>query len=131
MYIGACRITFSLPGNRSLKGKRQVLRKVCDRLRHKFHTAAAEVGDPEAYGEAVVGFTVVSGSPAHARGMAENILGYLEDLMIAPVREVELEVLCFDELAEGGTFGEIECWGEAADTKLGDDALPPRERWRR
>ena len=130
MFIGVFRITFSLPGNRSLKGKRQVLRKVCDRLRHKFHASAAEVGDPEACTEAVVGFSVVSGNRAHARGMAENILGYIEDLMVAPVREVELDVVCFDDVSEGGTFGEIERWGETAETKLGDEG-PPSSRRRR
>jgi hypothetical protein len=121
MYIGACRITFALPGNRSLKGKRQVLRKVRDRLRHKFNAAAAEVGDPERLSEAEIGFAVISGNAPHARGMAENILGYLEDMMIAPMREVELEVLCFDDLAEGGSYGDLELWQGSAEAKLDQD----------
>ncbi len=119
MFIGASRITFALPGNRSLKGKRKVVRKVCDRVRHKFHAAAAEVGDPERRSEAVVAFTVVSGNAVQARAMAENILGYLEDMMIAPMSEVELEVLAFDDLAEGGTFGDVERWSDAMMAKLG------------
>ncbi|MBM3957001.1 MAG: DUF503 domain-containing protein, partial [Gemmatimonadetes bacterium] len=44
MYVGVCRITFDLPDNRSLKGKRSVVRSVCDRLRHRFRVAVAEVG---------------------------------------------------------------------------------------
>ncbi len=118
MFFAACRITFSLPGNRSLKGKRHVVRKVCDRLRHKFHAAAAEVGDPERRSEAEVGFAVVSGNLNQARAMAENILGYLEDLMIAPISEVELEVLSFDDIAEGGSYGDLELWKDSAEAKL-------------
>jgi len=33
MHIAICRMTFALPGNRSLKGKRQVVRKIVDRSR--------------------------------------------------------------------------------------------------
>jgi hypothetical protein len=120
MYIGACRMTFSLPGNRSLKGKRQVVRRVCDRIRNKFHAAAAEVGDPEQWSEAEVAFAVVSNSRTHAQAMAENILGYLEDLMIAPLREVELEVIPFDDVSTGGTFTEVERWKGSGAAKLGE-----------
>ena len=95
-----------------------MVRKVCDRLRHKFRVAAAEVGDPERWSEAEVGFAVVSGNASHARGMAENILGYLEDLMVAPMREVELEILCFDELTDGGTYGDLQLWPDPSDEKL-------------
>jgi len=125
MYLGACRITFELPGNRSLKGKRHVVRRICDRLKHKFHAAAAEVGDTEQWSEAEVGFAVVSNSQAHARAMAENILTYIEGLMIAPVRDVELEIIPFDDVATGGTFGEVERWGTGGRAKLG--ALPDDE----
>jgi len=120
MYVGVCRITFVLPGNRSLKGKRQVVRRVCDKLRHKFHAAAAEVGDTEQWSEAEVGFAVVGGNEVHVRGMAENIIGQLEDMLIAPMREVELEVVPFDDIAEGGTYGEVERWGGEGRAKLGD-----------
>ena len=121
MFVALCRITFALPGNRSLKGKRQVVRKVVDKLRHKFHAAAAEVGDPEAWNEAEVGFAMVSGSASHAEGMAQNVLGFLEDMMVAPVREVELEVVPFDDLTDGGTWGEMERWKRGEDAKLGGE----------
>ena len=48
------------------------------------------------------------------------ILGYLEDMMVAPVREVELEVVPFDDLTQGGTWGEMETWGRRAHGKIDD-----------
>ena len=121
MYIGACRMTFSLPGNRSLKGKRQVVRRVCDRIRNKFHAAAAEVGDPEQWSEAEIAFAVVGNNQVHVRAMAENIVCYLEDLMVAPLREVELEVIAFDDVSTGGTSTEVERWrGGSGAAKLGE-----------
>lgn len=121
MYIGACRMTFSLPGNRSLKGKRQVVRRTCERIRSKFHAAAAEVGDPEQWSEAEIAFAVVSNNQVHARAMAENVVGYIEDLMIAPLREVELEIIRFDDVSTGGTSTEVERWrGQSGVAKLGE-----------
>jgi uncharacterized protein YlxP (DUF503 family) len=125
MYIGACRMTFSLPGNRSLKGKRQVVRRVCERIRSKFHAAAAEVGDPEQWSEAEIAFAVVSNNHVHARAMAENVVGYLEDLMVAPLREVELEVIKFDDVSTGGTATDVERWRDgSAVAKLGEGYEP-------
>ena len=40
--------------------------------------------------------------------------------MIAPMREVELEVVPFDDIADGGTYGEVESWGDAGQAKLGE-----------
>lgn len=119
MFVGTCRISFLLPGNRSLKGKRQVVRRVCDRLRHKFHAAAAEVGDPERWSEAEVGFAVVSANETQARAMAENIIGYVEDLMVAPIDDVELELFAFDDLVGDGSYGEVERWEGAGAAKFG------------
>ena len=119
MHVAVCRVTFALPGNRSLKGKRQVVRKVVDLLRHRFHAAAAEVGDTELWSEAEVGFAMVGGNAAHVEGMAQNVLGAIEDRMIAPVRDVELEVVRFDDLTAGGSWGEMERWSEGDDAKLG------------
>lgn len=127
MFVAISRITLALPGNRSLKGKRKVVRSVVDRIRHKFHFAAAEVGDPEAWSEAEVGFSAVSASRPMAEAMAQNVLCYVEDMMIAPIRSVELEVVAFDDLTDGGTFGEMERWERGADAKIaGDD--PEDER---
>jgi uncharacterized protein len=114
-------MTFTLPGNRSLKGKRQVVRRVCERIRSKFHAAAAEVGDPEQWSEAEIAFAVVSNNQVHARAMAENVVGYIEDLMVAPLREVELEVIRFDDVSTGGTSTEVERWsGGSGVAKLGE-----------
>jgi hypothetical protein len=119
MHIAICRMTFALPGNRSLKGKRQVVRKIVDRLRHKFHAAAGEVGDPEVWSSAEVGFAVLSSNAAHAEGMAQNILGQIEDMMVAPLDDVELEIVAFDDLTQGGSWGEMELWRSKGREKLG------------
>ena len=62
LYIGSCRLTFRLPGNDSLKGKRRASRLLIERLRHRFNVAAAEVdavGEHRLRGQAI-GYAKVS-----------------------------------------------------------------------
>ncbi len=44
--IGLLRITLSLPGARSLKDRRRVVRSLTDRLRARCMVAVADTGDP-------------------------------------------------------------------------------------
>jgi hypothetical protein len=44
MVIGACSLELHLPGNGSLKGKRQVIKSLLARLRKEFNVSVAEVG---------------------------------------------------------------------------------------
>lgn len=45
MTIGVFSFEIHLPGERSLKGKRQVVRRLKDRLRSRFNVAVAEIDD--------------------------------------------------------------------------------------
>ena len=51
MVIGVCKLEICIPGNNSLKGKRQVLKSIKDRIRNKFNVSIAEV-DKNDYGRA-------------------------------------------------------------------------------
>ncbi|HEB72698.1 MAG TPA: DUF503 domain-containing protein, partial [Nitrospirae bacterium] len=45
MVVGVCRISIALHGNRSLKGKRQVIQSVKDKVKKRFNISIAEVGN--------------------------------------------------------------------------------------
>lgn len=77
MVVGTCRITLSLPGNDSLKGKRKVVRRILDRARSRFNVAAAEVGDNDVHRRAVLGFAVVSNDHRHANSMIDEITAFV------------------------------------------------------
>jgi len=44
MVVGICQLDLRIPENHSLKEKRHVLRKLIDRVRHRFNVAISEVG---------------------------------------------------------------------------------------
>ena len=77
MVVGVCRITLSLRGNDSLKGKRRVIRPILDRVRARYNVAAAEVADNDVHQRAVLGFAVVSNDGRHATSMIDDLVSFV------------------------------------------------------
>lgn len=92
MVVGFCRITFGIPGNDSLKGKRRVVRRIVDRTRNRFNAAVAEVEALDQHQRAVIGFAVVSNDARHANSMLDTISAFAGGQTEAVVldRSVEL-----------------------------------------
>ncbi|HUY97708.1 MAG TPA: DUF503 domain-containing protein [Verrucomicrobiae bacterium] len=72
------RLTLHLPENHSLKGKRQVVQSLVQRLRRTFNVAVAEVEDQDAWQVAVVGVACVSNDPRHADEMLAKVAAWVE-----------------------------------------------------
>ena len=94
MIIGACTITLHLPGIRSLKEKRSIVKSVLARLRHEFNVSTAEVAAQDAHGRAVLGVACVSASSNYARGQLEAVVRWIEqERPDVPVIDYEIELL--------------------------------------
>jgi uncharacterized protein YlxP (DUF503 family) len=92
--IGAIRLTFHLPDNNSLKGKRQVSRSLISRLRQKFNVAVAEVDGQDRWQTLVVGVVCVSNKQHHANQMLDTVLRYVNALPLdAELVDVERETM--------------------------------------
>ena len=82
MPIGCLTLEIHLPESRSLKDKRQVLRSLKDRLRHRFNVSVAELDGQDAWQHAVVGIVAISADAAYLEGAlraaleeSERVLG--------------------------------------------------------
>ncbi len=94
MYVGVCRLTFHLPANGSLKGKRQVAHSLITRLRQRFQVAAAEVDGQDRWQILVVGVSCVSNEAQHASRVVDSVVSYVEGLHIdAELIDIQREVL--------------------------------------
>ena len=93
MVVGVCRITFHLPGNDSLKGKRRVVRRIVDRVRNKFNVAVAEVDALDHHRQAVIGLAVLSNETAHANSMLDTISAFASGLSEAVVLDRSIELI--------------------------------------
>ncbi len=80
MFVGVQRFILQIPGARSLKDKRQVVRSFKDRLQSRLKVSVAEVGNLEHPQTATIAMTVVSNEAsvcdelmAHAAALASTL----------------------------------------------------------
>lgn len=78
MIVGMLLMELRLPGNRSLKGKRALVKPLLARLQSRYQVAAAEVEENDRWGSASIGVACVSNSAVHARTVLEQALAFVE-----------------------------------------------------
>ncbi|MDY0059112.1 MAG: DUF503 domain-containing protein [Myxococcota bacterium] len=93
MQVGVCEVTLGLPGNRSLKDKRHVVRAVIDRVTRRFRTNIAEVDCQDDHDRVVLGYAVVGNDPALIDARLREILEFIDDLCLAVLTEHQHEVI--------------------------------------
>lgn len=73
MHVAAVRFDLRLPGCRSLKEKRAVIRPVLDGARNRYRVATAEVDHHDRWQRAVIGVAVVAESATHAGDVLDQV----------------------------------------------------------
>jgi hypothetical protein len=92
MVVGLLSIELHLPGSRSLKDKRMVLRGIKDRLR-KFNVAVAEVDHHDLWQRAGLGVVTISTTAAHADQELAAVVAEIERLEPGLITRTEVEYL--------------------------------------
>jgi len=92
VWLGVLRASLHLPGARSLKARRQVLRAVRDRLRHRFDVSCHELVLSER--SDVAGLVVTTGGqdPGSIRQTIDRIEGMLHSHPSAVITRLDKEV---------------------------------------
>lgn len=102
MFVGVARLTLQIPDSGSLKSKRQVLRRVTDRVKARFNVAMAEVDDQDLWQKAGLALAVVGNDRRHVDEQMEKIIHFIEEMYVAPLMARETEILGFgDQLFSG------------------------------
>ena len=78
MSVALCNLTLRLPENGSLKGKRQVLKLIQQRLHNRFNVSVAEVAHNDSWQLAGVAICAVANTSAHASKVVAGAVAYLE-----------------------------------------------------
>ena len=92
MVIGTLKIELYLHENRSLKGKRKVVKSMVDKVRHKFNAAIAEVGSNDKWQKIELGITTVGNDRRHVDSALSHIFDYLESLYLAEIVHSQTEI---------------------------------------
>jgi hypothetical protein len=93
MVIGVCRIHLRIPESHSLKEKRHVIRKLIDRVRHRFNVAISEVDDNDLWQRAQIGFCTVGNDRRFVNSSLDKIIDFIEKMYLAEVIEKEMEII--------------------------------------
>lgn len=93
MIVGLCAFGVSMPGNRSLKDKRRVVRGLKDRLRARHRVAVAEVGAQDVHARAELGFAVVGSDRVLVRAVVDDLLRTAAETCEAEIVDEEVEVM--------------------------------------
>ncbi|MCB9591877.1 MAG: DUF503 domain-containing protein [Sandaracinaceae bacterium] len=100
--MATARVTLSLPGNDSLKGKRKVVRRILDRARHRLNAAIAEVDAMDDHRRIVLGAAVVSNDARHANAMIDGVQELIATATEAVVIDRQMELLHVGEMDDWG-----------------------------
>ena len=93
MIVGASVVELHIHGCQSLKAKRGVVRSIVQRVRNRFNLSVAEVGGQDTWQRAVLGLTAAGSDAVTVRRVLEKAEGFIEDLHLAEVGVVDIEVL--------------------------------------
>ena len=92
MIVGICRVELRLPENGSLKGKRQVLRSIKDRVRGKFNVSIAEVDGQDLWQQAILGISCVSNNTGHANEVLSKVINFIEQNPDSFIVDYEIDI---------------------------------------
>lgn len=107
MHVGVMRLILEIPGARSLKDKRQVVRSFKERVKAHIAVSIAEVGTLDKLQLATFGVAVVSGDAAVCEEILGRVTSLASQLPNALLTDRAVEIIPFG--AEGkGVVGGIE-----------------------
>ncbi len=86
-------IELRLAENHSLKGKRQVVKSIKDRLRNRFNVSVAELDPLEDWQRAVLGLVTLSKDRLMVEQTLDQALAFVEETHLAEVVESHAELL--------------------------------------
>ena len=93
MVVGICRMTILLHGNRSLKGKRRVLKSIVGKVKNRFNLSIAEVGGNDLWQRAEIGFAAIGNDRAFINSVIDKALSFIEALEMGEVTDHRIELI--------------------------------------
>ncbi len=83
MVVGVLRLTLYLPENRSLKGKRSVVRAIKARVGNKFNVSVAECDDNDNWQKISLGIVQVGNDRSHVDRCLREVATFVASLGLA------------------------------------------------
>jgi uncharacterized protein YlxP (DUF503 family) len=92
MVVGTMIIELHLHDNRSLKGKRKIVKSMVDKVKHRFNVAIAEIGSNDKWQKIELGISAVGNDRRHIDSSLSNVLSFLDSLYLAEIVDSKMEI---------------------------------------
>ena len=86
-------MTILLHGNRSLKGKRRVLKSIMSKVKNRFNLSIAEVGANDLWQRAEIGFAAIGNDRTFINSVLDKALCFIEALEMGEVTDHRIELI--------------------------------------
>lgn len=102
MWVGLVTCDLEIPGARSLKEKRRVVKSFVDRMHRRHRVSVAETGFHDVYQRAEVGIAVVAGSPGDVDRLLASLRAATDDVTDPRVGRWEERIVGPDDGPDDG-----------------------------
>jgi uncharacterized protein YlxP (DUF503 family) len=92
MVVGILEMVIYLPESHSLKEKRQVVKSIKDKVRHRFNVAIAEVDDLDLWQKARLGICSLGNDRREINARLDQVVNFVEHLHLAADMDVQMEL---------------------------------------
>jgi uncharacterized protein YlxP (DUF503 family) len=93
MVVGICCLDLRISDNNSLKGKRRILKRIIERVKHKFNVSIAEVGNHDLWQSSKIGFCMVGNDKRFINSALDKIIYFIEEINIAEITKSDFEII--------------------------------------
>jgi len=97
MVVGIGIVTLYIPENFSLKGKRQVVKSIIEKVKNRFNVSIAEVADNDIWQTAKIGFSLTGNDHSYINSKIDKILNFISSAGTVEIREQDFEIIHFKE----------------------------------
>jgi hypothetical protein len=95
MVVGVAKLSLRLPGNKSLKGKRKVIKSIRERLRQRFNLAVAETDAQDLWQTAELGLVAIGNQSGYIDSKLDKAINFIENMQIAEIVDIQRELIHF------------------------------------
>jgi uncharacterized protein YlxP (DUF503 family) len=96
MVVGVCHLDVLIEGVGSLKGKRQVMKSLIERVKQRFNVSISEVGDHDVWQRAQIGISVVGSDQETLDSVLSRLLSFIEGTNLVQILKSNVEFIHFN-----------------------------------
>ena len=94
MVVGVIKVSLHIPETRSLKGKRQVVKRLIQKVNGRFkNVSISEVADQDLWQKAVIGVTTVGSDTRLINRVLDQILDYMEEFEDFEIMRADIDII--------------------------------------